>query len=134
MAIPPIRVMLVDDHPLLRLGVRAYLTSRSIEVVAEAADAKDALRKAKALGPDVIVLDVNMPVMDGGKLALRLRSLLAGTKLVAFSMHSGREYVDRMKRCGVHGYVTKDRPTAELLEAIRSVFAGRTHFPKGGSA
>ena len=126
-----IRVLLVDDHPVLRAGVRAYLGSRAVSVVGEASDAGEALLKARKLVPDVIVLDINLPSLDGGELARRLRQAVPGARLIAFSVHAGEEYVLRMARCGAHGYVRKDRPTAELLEAIRTVSGGGLHFPPG---
>jgi len=128
-----IRVFLVDDHPIVREGVHSYLTSRSIAVVGEASDAPEALRKIKKLAPDVVVLDVNLPTMDGGELARRLRRLVPEAKLIAFSIHSSEEYVVRMARCGVQGYVMKDQPTAELLNAITQVSKGGLHFPAGMS-
>jgi two-component system nitrate/nitrite response regulator NarL len=126
-----IKVFLVDDHPIVREGVRSYLSSHSINVVGEASDAKEALRKVKKLAPDVIVLDVNLPSIDGGELARRLRRLIPKAKLIAFSIHSSAEYVVKMARCGVQGYVTKDQPAGELLEAIKSVASGGLHFPGG---
>ena len=126
-----IRVFLVDDHPMVREGVRSYLSSHSIEVVGEASDAKEALRKVKKLAPDVVVLDVNLPSLDGGELARRLRRLVPQAKLIAFSIHSSEEYVVRMARCGVQGYVTKEQPTGDLLEAIKQVFQGGLYFPAG---
>ena len=117
-----IKVFLVDDHPIVRDGVRTYLTSHAVAVVGEASDAKEALHKVKKAAPDIVVLAVNLPVMDGGELALRLRLLIPKAKLIAFSIHSSEEYVARMAQCGVQGYVTKDRPPAELLEAIKRVF------------
>jgi two-component system nitrate/nitrite response regulator NarL len=126
-----IRVFLVDDHPLVREGVRSFLTNHAITVVGEASDAKEALRKLKKLAPDVVVLDVNLPSIDGGELARRLRRLIPKTKLIAFSMHSSEEYVVKMARCGVHGYVTKDQPAGDLLEAIKLVYEGGLHFPAG---
>jgi DNA-binding NarL/FixJ family response regulator len=129
-----IKVFLVDDHPAVREGVRSYLTSEgSVAVVGEAADDKEALRKLKSVSPDVIVLDVNLPGVDGGELALRLRRTSPRAQLVAFSIHAGREYVVRMARCGAHGYVTKDTPTARLVEAIRRVHSGGLSFPPGMS-
>ncbi len=124
-----IRVFLVDDHPIVREGVRSYLTGHSIAMVGEASDAKEALRKVKKLAPDVIVLDVNLPGLDGGELARLLRRLVPKTKLLAFSIHSSEAYVVRMARCGVQGYVMKDQPTAELLNAIKHVSQGGLHFP-----
>ena len=126
-----IRVFLVDDHPIVREGVRSYLTHHGINVVGEASDAKECLRKVPKLAPDVIILDVNLPAIDGGELARRLRKLVPRAKLIAFSIHSSEEYVVKMARCGVHGYVTKDEPAGRLLEAIRNVHDGGLHFPAG---
>lgn len=126
-----IRVFLVDDHPTVRQGVRSYLASRSVTVVGEASDARETLRKVKKLSPDIIILDVNLPLMDGGELALRLCRLVPKCRLIAFSIHSGEEYVGRMARCGVRGYVMKDQPLSELFDAIEQVFGGGSHFPRG---
>ena len=127
---PKIKVFLVDDHPAVREGVRSYLTSQgSVVVVGEASDAQEALRKVKKLAPDVIVLDVNLPAIDGGELARRLRRLIPKTRLIAFSIHSSEAYVVKMARCGVQGYVTKDQPAGELLAAIKDAFKGGLHFP-----
>lgn len=123
----------MDDHPLVREGVRSFLSSRGIAIVGEASDAKEALRKIPKLAPAIIVLDVSLPVIDGGELARRLRRLVPKAKLIAFSIHSGVEYVVKMARSGVHGYVAKDQPAGDLLEAIRSVAAGGLHFPTGMS-
>jgi DNA-binding NarL/FixJ family response regulator len=97
----------------------------------EASDAPEALRKLKKLAPEVIVLDVNLPSMEGWELARRLRRLVPKARILAFSIHSSEEYVVRMARGGARGYVTKDQPTAELLEAIKDVARGGLHFPAG---
>ena len=127
-----IRVLLVDDHPSVRQGVRTYLSGmRSIEVVGEAANDREALSRAKKLSPHVIVVDVSLPGLDGGELAQRLRRVVPKAKIVAFSMHASEEYVVRMARCGVHGYVTKNQPMARLVDAIVRVSQGGLHFPPG---
>ena len=129
-----IKVFLVDDHPIVREGVRSYLeTQRSISVVGEASDNVEAERKLKKISADVIILDINLPAIDGGELARRLRLLHPKSRLIAFSIHSGQEYVTRMARCGAHGYVMKDAPTAQLLEAIQIVHDGGLCFPPGMS-
>jgi two-component system nitrate/nitrite response regulator NarL len=131
----PIRVFLVDDHPALREGVRAYLDAQAgISVVGEAAGDAEALRKLKKTPADVVVLDISLKGLDGGELARRLRSAAPGVRLVAFSIHSSQEYVVRMARCGVQGYVMKDAPTSKLLEAVRRVHAGGLAFPHGMAA
>jgi len=127
-----IKVFLIDDHPVVREGVRSYLRGKSsIAMVGEAADDKEALRKLRKLSPDVIILDINLPAMDGGELARRLRLSVPGAKLIAFSIHVGQEYVIRMARSGAHGYVTKDAPTDDLLKAIHRVHEGGLAFPAG---
>lgn len=128
-----LRVFLVDDHPTVRAGVRLCLTSHGLAVVGEASDAPEALRKIKKLAPDVIVLDVNLPSMNGWELALRLHRLVPKSKILAFSIHSSEEYVVRMAQAGARGYVVKDQPTAELLKAIKQVARGGLHFPGGMS-
>ena len=127
---PKIKVFLVDDHPAVREGVRSYLTAQgSVSVVGEAADAKEALRKVKKLAPEVIILDVNLPSLDGGELARRLRLTVPAAQIIGFSVHASQEYVVRMARCGAHGYVMKDAPTAKLVEAIQQVHKGGLYFP-----
>lgn len=126
-----IRVLLVDDHPVVRAGVRAYLVGHGIDVAGEASDAGEALAKAAALAPDVIVLDVNLPSLPGDEVALRLKRCAPGSGIIAFSIHASQEYVIRMARCGARGYVIKDQPTAVLLAAIRRVSRGGLHFPPG---
>ncbi|MDP3543436.1 MAG: response regulator transcription factor [Elusimicrobiota bacterium] len=126
-----VKVFLVDDHPAVREGVRSYLTAEGVAVVGEAADDAEALRKLKKVEPDVIILDINLPGVDGGELAKRLRVTVPRAKLIAFSIHSSQEYVVRMARCGVHGYVMKDTPTAKLVEAIGRVHKGGLYFPPG---
>jgi len=126
-----IRVLLVDDHPVVRAGVRAYLACHGIDVAGEAADAFEALKKAAALAPDVIVLDINLPSLPGDEVARRLRRAAPHSRIIAFSIHSGEEYVTRMARSGARGYVIKDQPTAVLLAAIKHVSRGGLHFPAG---
>lgn len=126
-----IKVFLVDDHPAVREGLRSYLTGEGVLVVGEAADDAEALRKLKTVAPDVIILDISLPGLDGGELAKRLRVMVPRAKLIAFSIHSSQEYVVRMARCGVHGYVMKDMPTAKLVEAISRVHKGGLYFPPG---
>jgi two-component system, NarL family, nitrate/nitrite response regulator NarL len=127
-----IKVFIIDDHPIVRDGVRAYLSGmRSIDVVGEAANDEEALRRVKRLSPNVIVVDVSLPGLDGGELTRRLRQMAPKAKVVAFSMHSGQEYVVRMARCGVHGYVMKGEPTARLVDAIVRVSQGGLYFPTG---
>ena len=114
-----IRVFLIDDHPIVRDGLRYYLTSNSIAVVGEASDdAPETFRKVKKLSPDVIVLGVNLHSLATERLARRLRRLVPQSKILIFSIDPSKEYVTRMSQYGAHGHVSKDRPSLELLEAI----------------
>jgi two-component system nitrate/nitrite response regulator NarL len=125
-----IKIFLIDDHPALRDGVRACLNDHgSFTVVGEAANDREALRELAKTAPDIILLDINLPDMDGGELARRIRQMFPMVKIIAFSIHSSQEYVVRMAHCGVHGYVMKDQPTAELIEAVKRVYAGGLYFP-----
>ena len=129
-----IRVFLIDDHPIVREGVRTYLASRDIEVVGDAADAPEAFRKVQKLAPEVIVLDVNLPSMVGWEVAGNLRRLVPRSRIIAFSIHSSEEYVVRMARSGALGYVMKSQPTSELFDAIVQVSRGGRYFPAGMNA
>ncbi|HBE88492.1 MAG TPA: DNA-binding response regulator [Elusimicrobia bacterium] len=125
-----IRIFLVDDHPVVRDGVRACLSAQAaFEVVGEASDDKEALRKMVKARPDIIILDISLPGLDGGELARRMRQAVPGARIIVFSIHASREYVVRMAHCGAHGYVMKDRPPSELVEAIRQVHKGGLFFP-----
>ena len=126
-----IKVFLIDDHPTVREGVRSFLGLQGLEVVGEASDDTEAVRKLKKVKPDVIILDINLPGVDGGELARLLRSTIPSAQLIAFSIHASQEYVVRMARCGVHGYVMKDAPTENLVEAIERVHRGGIYFPPG---
>jgi len=125
-----IKIFLVDDHPVVRDGVRACLSAQpGFTVVGEAAEDKEALRKVGKARPDVIILDVSLPGLDGGELARQLRQAVPGARIIVFSIHASLEYVVRMAHCGVHGYVMKDSPSSELVEAIRQVHKGGLSFP-----
>ena len=91
------------------------------------------MSKLKTLAPDVVVLDLNLPAMNGGELARRLRQAVPRAKLIAFSIHADPEHVVQMARSGVHGYLMKDAPTAKLVEAIHLVHGGGLSFPSGMS-
>ncbi|HND61347.1 MAG TPA: response regulator transcription factor [Opitutaceae bacterium] len=125
----PIRLLLVDDHPFVREGLRAYLTGREgLQVVGEAADGETALGLARRLRPDVVLMDVNLPGMNGIAAATALRRALPSIRVLMLTVHARTEYLLQMLRAGAHGYVAKDAPPAELLRAIQKVAEGGTHF------
>ncbi len=119
------RVLLVDDHPLFREGVRALLsTAQDIEVVGEAEDGKQAIELAEQLSPDVIVMDLVMPRMNGMEAAQHLHDHHPSIKILILSMYDDDEYVCKILKTGASGYVLKRAASDELLRAIRAVEDG----------
>jgi DNA-binding NarL/FixJ family response regulator len=119
----------VDDHPVARKGIACCLTRHDhLELVGEAADGLEALRKTKTLQPDLVVTDIDMPQMDGLALAEILRRELPQIKVLVLSLHRNTALVLRVIRTGVNGYVLKDAPVEELIKAIETVGAGETFY------
>ncbi len=126
---PAIRVLVADDHALVREGIRYVLDADpGIEVVAEAANGREAVDLAVLHAPDVVVLDITMPEETGLRAAARLRTLLPDARVLLLSMHDHVEYVREGMRIGTHGYLLKDSAGEELRAAIRAVHAGGTFF------
>ena len=123
-----IRVLVADDHSVVREGLRRVLSAPGFMVVGEAATGEEAVRRAAELTPDVVVLDISMPEGSGLQIVERLRGAAPGTRVLMLSVHDGTEYVLESVRKGAHGYVRKDTTPAELREAIRSVHAGNEYF------
>ena len=124
-----IRVLLAEDHRLVREALRDALTKESdIEVVGEAGDARTALEQAGMLAPDVIVLDIGLPDLNGMEVAARLRQAGNAAKIVALSAYSDKRFVIEMLRSGATAYVTKSAAGTELVRAIRAVAAGQSYL------
>lgn len=122
-----IRVLVADDHAILRQGLRQLLEEEpDLEVVGEASDGQEALKKAVELRPDVIVLDVSMPGTTGLQAARKFKTALPKAGIVMLTVHQIEEYVYEALRAGVRGYVLKDAAPAELVDAIRAAHAGET--------
>ena len=123
-----IRVLLVDDQPLLRTGFRLILSGEAdLEVVGEAADGEVALAQVRALRPDVVLMDIRMPRMDGVEATRRLtqdRSLPEPPKVVVLTTYDTDEYVVEALRAGASGFLLKDVPAEDLVDAVRVVHAG----------
>ena len=123
----PIRVVLADDHEVVREGVRSVLAGQAdIEVVAEAADGQAAVRAVAEHRPDVAIVDVTMPGLNGMAAAQQIAALGLGTKVIALSMHAERPFIAGMLAAGAHGYLLKNTAARELAEAIRAVVRGET--------
>jgi len=125
----PIRVVLVEDHLIVRQGLRALLeTQAGIEVAGEAGNGEEALALCRDLRPDVAILDLGLPGMDGVRLTEELRRALPRCRVLVLSMHAGEEYVRSAVRAGAAGYLIKGAGLADLVSAIRAVAAGEAFF------
>ena len=123
------RVLVADDHTIVRQGLRAILESEpDIEVVGEAADGIEAVKKAAALSPDVVVMDVSMPRLNGLEATSRIVRESSKTQVVALTMHSSEEYVYSCLKAGAKGYLLKESASSDLVQAIRVVRAGGTYL------
>lgn len=130
-----IRVLIADDHALLRHGLKALLgASGGIEVVAEAADGREALRAAQAAAPDVAILDLAMPELNGIEAARLLRERRPQTRVIVLSMHSSSEHVHRALAAGADGYLLKEAAADEAAAAVRAVHAGKRYLSQALAA
>jgi two-component system response regulator NreC len=119
------RVLLVDDHTIVREGLRALLAeSPDVEVVGEAADGHEALRKARELRPDVVVMDLLMPGMGGLEATRAIRQELPGVEVLVLTMHESDQHFFQVLQAGASGYLLKGASAADLLAALRAVHAG----------
>ena len=124
-----IRVLLADDHPIVRKGLSSCLAQMPlVQIVGEAADGQEALRKAKELSPDLVLMDIDMPLLNGLTAADILRKENPGVKVLILSMHHDSDYVMRILQSGARGYVLKGAPTEELMNAIETIRGGDTYF------
>jgi DNA-binding NarL/FixJ family response regulator len=127
------RVLIADDHTAIRRGVRTLLDGYdSLKVVGEAADGEEAVEKTEALQPDLVILDLTMPLLDGLAAARQIRKIAPKTSIVIFSMHAIKEVVEKARDLGVRGFVSKAEDGDGLLAAIDAVLDNRTYFPTLG--
>jgi two-component system response regulator NreC len=126
-----IRILLADDHTVMRDGLRALLERQpDIEVVAEAADGRECVRLAEEQSPDVVVMDIAMPNMNGIEATRRIVADRPRTAVVILSMHQDESYVLRALKAGAKGYLLKDSLRADVIEAIRAVAQGRSFLTR----
>ena len=124
-----IRILLADDHTVVRRGLRLLLEGQpEFSVVAEAADGNQAVEAAENAKPDVVVLDIAMPNLNGIEAAQRILSAAPHSAVVILSMHADEGYVLRALKAGAKGYLLKDSAEGDLIEAIKSVTRGKTFF------
>jgi DNA-binding NarL/FixJ family response regulator len=121
--------MLVDDHTLVRAGLRALLTRlEHVEVVAEAGNGRDALRLAKTAQPDVVLMDISMPELNGLEATDQFQKRFPGMRVIIVSMMTNEEYVQQALRAGARGYLMKDAESQELEMALKAVMRGETYL------
>jgi DNA-binding NarL/FixJ family response regulator len=116
-----VKILLVDDHKMMRDGLRAILEKEELIVVGEAASGREALVSARRLRPQIVVMDISMPELNGIDATRKLLAELPGTKVIALSMNSDRRYVLAMFKAGAVGYLLKNSASEELIAAVRAV-------------
>jgi DNA-binding NarL/FixJ family response regulator len=124
-----LKVLIVDDHEALRAGVRTVLESRGIDVCGEAANGREALVKAIELQPDLVILDITMPVLDGLSAAREISKHLPRISILLLSMHESASMVNVAKSSGARGYVAKSEGISRLLKAVDALAHNQTFFP-----
>ena len=131
-----IKILVVDDHAIMRDGIRALIDLHDdIEVVGEASEGKEAIEKVRELEPDVVVMDIAMPEMDGLEAARRIRKRNPQVKVLVLTQHDHKEYVLSAIKVGVAGYLPKKAVSSELVSAIRAVHRGESFlYPSAATA
>ena len=123
------RILLVDDHKIIRQGLRTLIEKQpDLEVIAEAEDGRTAVHLTKELLPNVVIMDVTLPEMNGIEATYRITKACPGIKIIALSMHSDKHFVAEMFRAGASGYLPKDCAFEELIQAINTVLSNRSYI------
>jgi two-component system response regulator NreC len=124
-----VKVLVVDDHETVRKGVCAILHAHfNAETCEEAANGQEAITKAIALEPDIVILDINMPVLGGFAAAKELQRLRPQTPILFLTMNAGEAFVSEARKAGVQGFVTKDRAGEVLVDAVKALLRNETYF------
>jgi two-component system, NarL family, response regulator NreC len=124
-----VRILIADDHEVVRKGVVTVLSARrDLEICGEAADGEEAVRKAAELRPDLVILDLTMPGLNGISAAEKIRKILPDVPILILSMHEGASLRDAFQRIGVQGYVPKTQASEKLLDAVDALANGNTYF------
>lgn len=122
------RVLLADDHGIVRRGLRSLLEDADVSVVGEAADGLEAVRLCETLRPDILIVDIGMPKLNGIDVAARVQKIEHAPSVIILSMHSDESYIIRALASGARAYLLKDATDEDLLPALRAVAAGRPFF------
>ncbi|MXP57134.1 response regulator transcription factor [Pantoea sp. Taur] len=124
------KVIIVDDHPVIRFAVRMLLERAEMSVVAETDNGIDAVQKTRDLLPDLVLLDIGLPKIDGMQVLERLRSLALPLKILVLTSQASAHFAQRCQQAGADGFVTKTDDLSELTDAIRVVMRGYSYFPR----
>lgn len=125
-----VSILVADDHPVVRRGVRALLeANRNWKVVAEAHDGRQALLKARHIRPDLAILDIGMPLLNGIEAARRIARYSLNTRIIIFSMYDSEEIIQKAIHSGAHGFVRKSEAETELIAAANAVLNNKLFFP-----
>lgn len=124
-----IKLLLVDDHSLVRQGIKQILElEEDLEVIGQASDGEEAIKKAQELKPDIILLDINMPKLNGINTLRKLKDIDTTTKVIMLTFYEDREYIFETLNLGVNGYILKDAESESLIKAIRDVYNGSSYI------
>lgn len=124
-----IRLMLVDDHDIVRTGLRTFLeTQEGLQVVAEARNGEEAIQRAIEAQPDIVIMDITMPQMDGLQATRQLKSSLPACHVLALTVHEDKQYLFEMLTAGASGYITKQSAAEELVAAIHTIASGNVYL------
>src|SRR6201984_2582231 len=124
----PTRLLLADDHALIRQGLKALLEKQGFQIVSEASDGQEALRSVEKTQPDVAIIDISMPILNGIDAARELKKSAPKTKVILLTQHDEDQYVTEALRAGVKGYVLKSQAADDLIHAIREVCKGSVYL------
>ena len=131
----PARILVADDHEVVRQGIRMILEARpDWEICGEAENGQEAIRLAAELRPDVIIMDITMPVMSGLEAAKELSELRLPSRILIFTMHESKTLDASVRKAGAHGYVVKSRASRDLIEALERLLSGGTFFDDASSS
>src|SRR5580692_1884007 len=127
----PIRIVLADDHVLVRQGLKSLLEREGFQVVAEASDGQEAVRHVQSLEPDIAVMDISMPTLNGLNAAYELNRSSPKTKVILLTQHDEGQYIQEALEAGVKGYVLKNQVASDLIHAIQLVSRGEFYLSPG---